>query len=257
MLRSNLRIVLIGSGNVATHLAKALRDAGNEIVQVYSRTLENARVLGEGLSAKFTDNIQDIDPSADIYIFSVKDDVIAEILSAMPSTKGVWVHTAGSVPMDVFASYTKNFGIIYPLQTFSKKREINFSEVPVFIEGSSDSVCSILENLAKSISQNVRFLSGEKRRHLHLAAVFACNFTNHMYVLAEEIIGKENIPFDVLNPLIDETAAKVKVISPKQAQTGPAVRFDEEVMEKHRQLMVDGEVKEIYKLLSKSIHKRK
>lgn len=252
-----MRIVFIGSGNVATHLAKALSDAGNKIVQIYSRTLGNAQSLAENFSADFTDNIQDIDPSADIYIFSVKDDVIAELLSKMPHARAIWIHTAGSVPMDIFSTFTENYGVIYPLQTFSKKRKINFSEVPVFIEGSSDSVCSIVENLAKSISQNVRFLSGEKRRHLHLAAVFACNFTNHMYVLAEEIIGKENIPFDVLNPLIKETATKATEISPKEAQTGPAVRFDEQVMAKHLQLIDDEQIKEIYKLLSKSIHKRK
>lgn len=250
-----MKIVFIGSGNVATHLAKALHETGNQIVQVYSRSLENARALAESVSAEFTDNIQKTSPSADMYIFSVKDDVLPELLSQMPPTTGVWVHTAGSVPMNILAPYTQNYGAMYPLQTFSKKRALDLSQTPFFIEGNSEKTNSLLEKTAKEISTNVRFLSSEKRRYVHLAAVFACNFSNHMYALASEIVEKENIPFDVLLPLINETSAKLSEMSPKEAQTGPAIRFDEKVMTKQLQLIKDNDTQEIYKTISKSIHK--
>lgn len=250
-----MKIVFIGSGNLATHLAIAMKASGNEVAQVYSRTLSHAKALAKKIDAACTDNIALVNPSADVYIFSVKDDTLPEILAQMPPTQGMWAHTAGSVPMNVFAPYKTEYGVLYPLQTFSKERNVNFSDIPVFIEGSSPETVFLLEKLAVGISKNVRTLSSEKRLDLHLAAVFACNFTNHMYSLAEEILQKEDIPFDVLKPLIAETAAKVMDMSPKEAQTGPAVRFDEAVMRKHIDLLEDAEMKEIYLVLSKNIHK--
>lgn len=250
-----MKIVFIGSGNVATHLAKALHNAGQDIVQVFSRNMENARVLSSLFSANATDDIRQIIPNADIYIFSVKDDVLPELISQIPSNKGLWVHTAGTVPVDVFASYSQNYGVFYPLQTFSKERAIDFSAIPIFIEGCNNEVTSILEKLAKSISDNVRFLSSEKRRYTHLAAVFACNFVNHMYVLASEVLEQGDVPFHVLEPLIKETAAKIREMTPQEAQTGPAVRFDEKVISKHLELINDEATREIYNIISNSIYK--
>ena len=248
-----MRIIFIGSGNLATHLAISLHKSKNEIAQIFSHTLENAKLLAEKTNANYTDDIAKIDTDADLYIFSLKDDALPEILAKMPKTKGVWVHTAGSVPINVFSEYPDNYGVIYPLQTFSKNRKISFSEIPVFIEGSDSETTHFLETLAKKISQNVHILSSEKRKYLHLAAVFACNFTNHLYALSAEILEKEGISFDVLKPLIAETAAKVMEMKPKEAQTGPAVRFDEAIMNKQIDLLGDEKMKEVYKLLSNSI----
>lgn len=256
-----MNIIFIGSGNVATHMAIALKESEHNIIQVYSRTLENAEILANIVDADATDNLKMINDNADLYIFSLKDDAIEQTISHMPQTSGIWVHTAGSVPMDVFEqSKSKNkpytgFGVIYPLQTFSKNKELNFFDVPVFIEGDTPETSKILDEIAKSISNNVRYMLSEKRCYLHLAAVFANNFSNHMFALASEVLDDENIPFDVLKPLITETVAKVMEMNPQEAQTGPAVRFDESIIKKHNDLIKSGLAKEIYNLSSKSIHK--
>lgn len=248
-----MKIIFIGSGNVATHMAVAMKASGNEILQVYSRTLDNANLLAGRVDAEPVDDIRNICCFADLYLFSVKDDALPEIIALMPPTEGVWVHTAGSIPISVL-SPQKEKGVIYPLQTFSRNREVNFQDIPLFIEGSSDETVALLKELAESISGEVYLLSGDKRRMLHLAAVFACNFANHMYTLASEVVEEEEIPFHLLHPLITETAAKATVIHPKTAQTGPAVRFDEKVIQNHLELLNNSMKKEIYSLLSKSIH---
>lgn len=249
-----MKIVFIGSGNVATHMATALEVSGCEILQVYSRTIDNARRLASRVGAEPIDVIGQVCRTADLYIFSVKDDALPGIITRVPPTGGVWVHTAGSIPMSALSPHEER-GVIYPLQTFGRNRAVNFMDIPVFIEGNSTETATLLKELAETISGNVHFLSGDKRRILHLAAVFACNFSNHMYTLASEIVGEEGIPFHLLNPLITETAAKVTVMDPKDAQTGPAVRFDEKVMQKHLELLNDPLKREIYSFLSKSIHK--
>lgn len=252
-----MKIVFIGSGNVATHLAIALKDSLNEITQIYSPTLENAKLLAGLVDADPINNIRLIDLDADIYIISVKDDAISEVIGQMPKTKGIWVHTSGSIPMELFSSNKSiGFGVFYPLQTFSKNRKVDFSEVPVFIEGDSNETIKILKELAINITQKIYILNSDKRRYLHLAAVFANNFSNHMFTLASELLIKENIQFDVIKPLIKETAAKVMDLNPKDAQTGPAIRFDESVIKSHLDLINDSTIKEIYSLLSKSIHKQ-
>ncbi|MCE5205711.1 MAG: DUF2520 domain-containing protein [Porphyromonadaceae bacterium] len=249
-----MNIIFIGAGNLATHLARACRSAGHTIFQIYSRTMENAMLLAAQTGAEAVDELSKINPTADLYIFSVKDDILPVVIQKMPQTEGVWAHTAGSLPMQLFAGHKADHGVMYPLQTFSKNRELNFSSVPVFIEGSNPASTRILEKLADSLTRKVYMLTGDKRRHLHLAAVYACNFVNHMYTLASEITEKEELPFDVLLPLITETAAKVGEMPPRLAQTGPAVRYDEEVMKKHLSMLNDSVMKEIYRLVSKSIH---
>lgn len=251
-----MRIVLIGSGNVATHLADAFFERGVQIVQVYSRTVDNARALAQSVGASFTNKLEDILPDADFYIFSVKDDALAEIISQMPATNGVWAHTAGSVPVSVFEGFCDNFGVLYPLQTFSKNRKLNFAEIPVFVEANNAETLRKIGDLATMISRKVQPLSGERRRYLHLAAVFGCNFVNHLYALAAEILEDEQITFDALKPLITETAAKVMELSPHDAQTGPAVRFDEKVIQKHIDMLKDPKTKQIYRLLSEQIYEK-
>lgn len=250
-----MKIVFIGSGNVATHLAIAAKQKGHCILQVYSRSAENARLLAEKVNASYSDTLSQINPSADIYIFSVKDDALGQVLAEMPITKGFWIHTAGSVSINIFRPYHDRYGVLYPLQTFSKKREIDFEKIPLFIEANDSKVCEQLQEFAGGLSPIVHYIESEKRRYLHLAAVFACNFVNHMYATAAQLLEKNQIPFDVLLPLIDETAAKVHQLHPREAQTGPAIRFDEQVMNAHIDLIDDALIRELYRLISQSIHK--
>jgi len=283
------KIVIIGSGNVATHIALALTVAGNEIIQVYSHTLSNAHTLAKRIDEEksalkeqyrfignvseygaqgilennieqisltdYTDQLNLIIPKADYYIFSIKDDALIEVLENLPILEGLCLHTAGSVPMDIFSSFTNQYGVMYPLQTFSKDRNIDFSEVPFFIEASNQDSLLKLQTLVQDLSKKIYTLDSEKRKHLHLAAVFACNFTNHMYTLSSDILEQIGIETTVLNPLIEETARKIKTTHPKQAQTGPAVRYDINIINKHIEMIEDDGIKQIYQLLSQSIHK--
>lgn len=253
-----MNVVMMGSGNLATRLALALRRLpGIRITQVYSRTRHHAEALAECLGAEACDDPSAVRPDADLYVFSLKDTALEKVASSVPANGGLWIHTAGSMPMDLFAGYTKRYGVLYPLQTFSKQRDVDFASVPLFLECKQDSDRPVLEGLAKQLSGNVRFLPSESRKYLHLAAVFACNFTNHMYALAGRIVKDAGIPEEVLLPLIDETAAKVHSMPAEEAQTGPAVRYDENVMRKHLDLLADTnspEMRAIYQLLSQSIH---
>lgn len=251
-----MRIVCIGSGNLATNLTLAWKEAGILVEQVFSRTEANARALAERLGCAWTSSTGEIINDADLYLFSLKDSALEAVASKLPKNNGLWVHTAGSMPLSVFEPFTTRRGVIYPLQTFSKSRRVNLDNVPFFLEANLEEDGAILEQLARAVSRDVRFLPSEKRCHLHLAAVFACNFVNHIYALADDILREEGIPFEVLLPLIDETAAKVHRLTPREAQTGPAIRYDENVINKHL-AMLDKmpELKALYETLSRSIHK--
>lgn len=252
---ANQRIVLLGAGNVATHLGVALQQKGFPIVQVYSRTRQSAQELGEKLHTDFTTDLSAINPDADIYIFSVKDAVLPELLDEMDDFSGLFVHTAGSVPLSVFEGHASRFGVLYPLQTFSKNRVLTFDHIPIFVEANFKEDENLLKEVAAQLSQRVIPLSSEKRKYLHLAAVFACNFTNHMYALSSEILEENNLDGSLLSPLIEETAAKIKELHPKEAQTGPAVRYDKGVIDRHLS-MLNGDKAAIYEIVSKSIHRR-
>ncbi len=255
MSPENCKIVLIGAGNVATHLGIALQEKKFSILQVYSRTLSSAKALGERLHTAYTDNLENLNPDASIYLFALKDSVLPEVLNAFPHFPGLFVHTAGSLPMQVFENHAEHYGVLYPLQTFSKERNISFERIPLFVEARYPDDELLLKEVANTISQNVFHLSSEKRKYLHLAAVFACNFTNHLYNLAAEILEEQSIPWEILQPLIQETAAKAEALHPEKAQTGPAIRYDQEVIEKHLSLL-SGSNKELYRILSQSIHQK-
>ena len=231
-----MNVAMIGRGRVATHMGKALLKAGHGVVSVNSRTLV------------------ELPQDADVYIIAVKDSALQEVIRQLTNllkTKNdapLIVHTAGSMPLSVFEGYTENGGVFYPMQTFSMEREVDFREIPLFIEGKDKRI----RELAEGISEHVYELSSDDRRYLHLAAVFACNFTNHCYTLAAEVLEKKGLPFDVMLPLVDETARKVHELHPKEAQTGPAIRRDENVM-KAQAALLEGRNKEIYELLSQSI----
>ena len=250
-----MKIVFIGAGNLATRLSLAMQRVGMQIGQVYSHTEASARQLATRLGCPWTNDLSALQEDGDLYVFSLKDTVLSDVISKVKPNNGMWVHTAGSMPMSVFEGYAQRFGVLYPLQTFSKGRNVNFDVIPIFLEANTDKNADYLKNIASALSENVRFMSSEKRRSLHLAAVFACNFTNHIYTLSYKLLENESIPADVLLPLIDETVSKIHSMPPAAAQTGPAIRYDENVINKHLAMLDDPDMQASYRLLSQSIHK--
>lgn len=272
-----MKIVLIGAGNLATHLGKALHAAGHDMVQVFSRTMLSAETLASLLNAEPLTDIAQVRDDADVYIFSVKDSALVQLVAQLcrhdadglgedgavnalrKAKKGeherVFLHTAGSMPMSVFKGMAQHYGVLYPMQTFSKQREVDFSIIPCFVEANDEFAQKQIEGLAREISGRVYQLSSEDRKYLHLSAVFACNFANHCYAISQELLEEHGIPFDVMLPLINETAAKVHEMMPKDAQTGPAVRYDENVIGKQSKLLENHpHFKKVYDSMSKSIH---
>ena len=249
--------VILGAGNVATHLAPALLKAGIDILQVYSRTESSASVLAAKVGAAFCTDPNEIIESAHYYFYALKDSAIAELLNYTGKFKGIHIHTAGSVGVEIFDGKAQNYGIIYPLQTFSKERKTDFSQVPLFIEGKNEDTSTLLKTIADKLSTKTYFANSEQRARLHLAAVFACNFSNLLYDIASEIVNEEQGGFEVLKPLISETAEKVQTLSPRKAQTGPATRYDTEIIDKHiAMLSQQPELADLYEKLSKMIYQR-
>ena len=251
-----MKIVIIGSGNLATQLSLALSDAGQDILQVFSKTEEHARELAGKLGCGYTTNADEIDGNADVYIISIKDDAISGIATKIgeKARNAIVVHTAGSIAMDVLKGKSQHYGVFYPMQTFSKNRRVSFREIPCFLEASDDETLNTIRKIADEISENVVLANSAQRKKIHLAAVLACNFTNHCYRLAEKVLQEEQIDFKLFLPLIDETARKVSVLSPKQAQTGPMMRWDTGVMDMQINLLNDERTKQIYRLMAESIH---
>ena len=276
----NYKIVFLGSGNLATHLSLALKAAGEDIIQIFSRTKENAQALADKLHCDSCVSISDIRTDADVYIFSVKDDALPSLIKQLsehlashqhpisPLGAGgathhpIFLHTAGSVPMSVFPdnfqlsifNFQLRYGVLYPMQTFSKDRSVNFREIPCFIEACDSDTLEAIKGIASKVSDHVLEMSSEKRKKLHLAAVFACNMVNHCYRLAEKVLEEEGIDFSLYLPLIQETANKVKELSPRQAQTGPMVRYDKKIMDAQIALINDERTRQIYRLMADSIH---
>ncbi len=253
-----MKITFIGSGNVAVHLSEELKSKGFEIIQIFSRTESNAKKLANILNTCYTNDLQKISDKADLYIISVSDDVLprickSKILKSKIKNKLV-VHTSGSSDIDILKDLSSNYGIFYPLQTFSKQRKISFNEVPICIEANNKTNESILKNIANKISNKVLSISSEERKYIHIAAVFACNFTNYFYSIAEQLLNKKNIDFNILLPLINETTKKIKYFNPNDVQTGPAVRNDIKIIEKHLDALKKyPEYEKLYKLISKNI----
>lgn len=250
------RIALIGAGNVATHLGMGWQKTGWEIVQVYSRTETSASELASRLQVPFVTSLEDVCCDADVYVVMVKDAVLAELVPALVKgrERALFVHTAGSMPMSVWEGYAQRYGVLYPMQTFSKQREVDFASVSFFVEAGGAEERKILKELSLSLSQKVYEATSAQRTYLHMAAVFACNFANHMYALSARLLEKQGLPFDAMLPLIDETARKVHILHPAEAQTGPAVRKDSNVMNKHLDMLADTpDLQDIYGMISKSI----
>jgi predicted short-subunit dehydrogenase-like oxidoreductase (DUF2520 family) len=245
---------LIGAGNVATHLGLALKNNGYCILQVFSRTESSASKLSGKLRSEFITNLDKLNLHADLYIVSVPDDAVDAVVQKIKLKDRMIVHTSGSLPMNVLKDLSANYGVVYPLQTFSKTRKVDFETIPVCVEANSKMGLDTLKKFAATISGDVREVSSEQREKLHLAAVFASNFPNLMYSIAAEIVKQAHLDFSILRPLIKETAEKVMELDPLQAQTGPAKRGDQKILEKHLEMLKGSpEFKEIYQLLSKGI----
>lgn len=249
VLLGMLSIVLLGTGNVAQHLFEGLRNlAPTNLLQVYGRN-ENGLAYFQGqcdTTAKI-ENIKD----ADIYILAVSDRAIPTLAQELEPKKGMVVHTSGSVPMEAIPSARR--GVFYPLQSFTKGKSLSFKGIPLCLEAAEANDKLLLEGLAQQLSQKVVWISSEQRKKLHLSAVIVNNFANHCYQLAQDICNTEGLPFNLLHPLIQETAEKIEFLSPEAAQTGPARRNDVQTMQEHLALLEDPIHKKIYQLFSESI----
>lgn len=250
-------VSFIGSGNLAWHLAPALDNAGFVVKEVYSQNPKHAEALTERLYQAEVKASLDFSTSASgLFIIAVHDDAIESIAQEiiLPDD-AVLVHTSGSQPLQAlrFAA-TANTGVFYPLQTFSKSKKVNFKDIPLFIESNTSEAEIALTTVAKAISHRVKKIGSEERKALHISAVFASNFTNHMLTISQEILQQNSLTFELLKPLIEETIAKALSIGPQHAQTGPAMRGDLKVLDKHMEFLHDDEdLNEVYKTISQHI----
>lgn len=249
-----MNIVLLGSGNVATHLGIAFSDAGHHIVQVWSRNIINARLLADQVKAEAIDQLNELTTEVDLCIISVLDDAIPSLLPQLQHLSAPIVHTSGSTDMQILAPFSMNYGVLYPLQTFSKSVAINLSSTPFLLESSNEAVLDQLKSLASSVSAHIQYCNSEQRIQLHIAAVFSCNFSNHLYAIAQKLLIANDLDFDLIRPLILQTAQKVMDSLPNEVQTGPAVRRDQLTLDRHRQQLVNHpDWLRIYDLLSDDI----
>lgn len=244
-------VVIIGSGNVACHLTNAfLKTAKVEVKQMFSRKIYKLHPFSNKIP--LTDNIENL-KKADVYIVCVSDDAISKVSASIFDRKSLVVHTSGSMPMDILKNSGRK-GVLYPLQTFSKEKDISFKQIPMCIEAEKEEDYKVLEQIASSISNKIYHISSSQRSKLHVAAVFVNNFTNHMFKIGNDICEKYKLPFDILYPLIEETVSKIQEISPKEAQTGPAKRDDKSTFKNHLKLL-DEDQKELYIAITNSIKK--
>jgi predicted short-subunit dehydrogenase-like oxidoreductase (DUF2520 family) len=249
-----MNIVLIGSGNVATQLGRAFKMAGQNIVQVWSRNIDHARELADTLASEPISDLFDLDINADLYIIAVKDEAIKQLAHELKVNDKLIVHTSGTTGIDALEGSSSKIGVFYPLQTFSKVKSIDLRQIPISIEGNTPEVASIIHAIADRLSEKVFELRSDQRKVLHVAAVFACNFTNHLFSLSQELLKGQNLDFDLLRPLINETANKVQLNDPITMQTGPAIRGDQSTINIHLDLLAGKpELKELYQKLSQSI----
>ena len=249
-----LKIVLIGAGNVATHVGNAFNNNGHQILQVFSKQIENASELADKIGAESIDSIEQLNLEADLYLMAVKDDRIAELCKKINLKDKILVHTSGTISMEVLGVSSSQYGVFYPLQTFSKFKKLDLKTVPFCIEGNTPDVSNVLKEIANELSDVVQVVDSAMRKKIHLAAVFACNFSNHMYAIAEDLLKKDNVSLDIIRPLIEETARKAMTNSPEEVQTGPAIRNDKQVLSDHIELLSSNtEWKKIYEQVSQSI----
>lgn len=230
------KIALVGAGNVAIHLGLALKHAGFMVESVINRSPERGKVLAKKLGAQYLADFSALN-NPDLIILAVSDDAIPLIAAQLAGCSFPVVHTSGTVSKDALHLTGVDYGVFYPFQTFSVNNAVDFSKVPICIDSSNPAFTGRIERLAHTLSHTVCRIDDQKRRMLHLAGVFASNFSNYLYAIAEDILAKNDIPFELLLPLIQETAVKVQTIAPLEAQTGPAKRGDISTIKKHLQLL--------------------
>ena len=248
-----IKIVLLGAGNVGIHLCRAMQNKEDlQLIQWFNRSLNSLEK--ESVPFAVTQNLNDI-IEADLYIISVSDSVIPAISKALEGKKGIIAHTAGSISMDVLGAH-ENHGIFYPLQTFSKQKEMDFNQIPLCLEANQQENLNLLKKVAQAIGGPVHLIDSAQRKALHVAAVFVNNFTNHLYTIGEELCNAHKVPFSVLQPLIAETADKIKHLPPSLAQTGPAARGDQKILEDHLQYLTKESHQKLYQLISASIQQQ-
>lgn len=254
---NKLRIVGIGSGNVATHLYRGLADVGHDIIQVYSRSIDSARILADQCNAEAINTLESIDPNADIYLISILDDAIsnfAKLLCEYISDSGIIAHTTGSIHMQALKHSDNPIGVLYPLQTFNKDGYLDLSVIPFLLEAEDTQTMRSLKDLALSISNSFQYIDSEKRKHVHLAAVASCNFVNHLMSTAYEYLSTEGIDPQLLNPLMKETLHKFITHYPTDTQTGPAKRGDQGTITKHKHMLREHPMmQDLYSTITKQI----
>ena len=255
--RCDMRISLIGSGRVATHLAQVLTHA-HQIVQVYSPQLAHAQLLADLVSAQAISSYDELDATVDLVVIAVSDQAIAHVIADISAllSEVLIVHTSGSTDLAVLSEKHARAGVFYPLQTFSFGQQIDWQNTPIFVEATTQNDVTLLMHLANSLSNRVYHYSSSQRLSLHLAAVFACNFTNYCYDMAQQIVDAEQVDFSLLHPLMLATAQKAILNAPCKVQTGPAVRRDENILNMHLQLLGQAgrtDLAKIYQLLSVGI----
>ncbi|MCH7337243.1 Rossmann-like and DUF2520 domain-containing protein [Acinetobacter sp. NIPH 2699] len=255
-----MRITFVGAGRVATHLAKAFQSK-HQIVQVFSRNLQHAQQLAVQVNAQAIDRADQLNTQTDLVIVAVSDLVIVDVVESITTylPKSLIVHTSGSTNLSVVAQKYSRVGVFYPLQTFSFEREVDWLATPLFVEAVTQEDLFLLTDLANSLSQRVYQYSSQQRQTLHLAAVFACNFSNYCYDMAKQVVDAEQVDFSLLFPLILETANKATSTDPKQMQTGPAMRGDQNILTMHQALLSQShrpDLEDVYSLMSDGIYKR-
>lgn len=248
------KISILGTGNVAWHLAHALDAARHTIVQVWGRDMQKAKQLAQPFNAQPISILEQLEDDIDVLLLCISDDAIVKTAEHLSNKPYLIAHTAGAMDMELLKNTSQFYGVFYPLQTLSTGKKVNFFDVPLCIEGNNKAAESQLMALGNTISNSVQIISSEKRKYLHLAAVFANNFTNALYAEAASILEQHDLSFNLLRPLIQETAQKVQLMLPQQAQTGPAKRHDDNTLQKHLELLPKGSDKEkIYRLLTEII----
>lgn len=243
-------VSLVGSGNIAHWLVYALKKADVDIRQIYSRQLDHAKELAAKADADAIDNLRDLSPDSDLYIFSVKDDSYETLLSQLPFRLPLAVHTAGSLSIRIFETYADSYGILYPYQSLNKNMDFANVEVPLSVESNDKMVENELFAFAGRLSSTVQLMGEAQRLVLHRAAIFGCNFTNAMYAIAYDILRENNIEWRMILPLLENTLDKVKTMNPHDAQTGPAKRGDQNIIRMHQEALQDERLREIYRLMS-------
>lgn len=251
-----MKVVIIGSGNTATILGRKIKAAEHDILQITGRTEATVHALAAELGCDGNTDVKKIDPSADIYIVALADKALPQLHEWLQLDKKLVVHTAAAIPRDVLQKVSKNYGVLYPLQTLRKEQTV-LPEIPFLVDGNSADDLALVQDFAASLSGKVLVAGDELRLRMHVAAVFVSNFVNHLYMLAEDFCKKEHIDFSLLLPLITETANRLQSLSPKQSQTGPAIRNDCVTIDKHLEVLNNyPELKRMYELLTESISKK-